>query len=188
MQCLRRGKLKKLMLKENVARILLKLRGKITIIKDKRLYLLNLIEETKVKGPNKKQDKTTTQNNMARITTYAIDAAISGKDKLVGSDAEDSNITKNYLIADLANYIGTSNTGAQGPEGPAGSNGTNGSDGANGTNGSNGTNGTNGTDGTQGAAGADSRAEGCVRDLRWRRGHRLRVVYRDRHRPAWRSR
>ncbi len=92
---------------------------------------------------------------MARITTYAIDSAISGKDKLVGSDAEDSNITKNYLIADLANYIGTSNTGAQGPEGPAGSNGTNGSDGTNGTNGSNGTNGTNGTDGTQGAAGAD---------------------------------
>ncbi len=66
---------------------------------------------------------------MARITTYAIDSAISGKDKLVGSDAEDSNITKNYRIADLANYIGTSNTGAQGPEGPAGSNGTNGSDG-----------------------------------------------------------
>ena len=45
---------------------------------------------------------------MARITTYAIDSAISGKDKLVGSDAEDSNITKNYLIADLANYIGCS--------------------------------------------------------------------------------
>ena len=92
---------------------------------------------------------------MARITTYAIDSAISGKDKLVGSDAEDSNITKNYLIADLANYIGTSNTGAQGPAGPAGPTGTPGANGSNGSNGNNGAPGAPGSNGAQGAAGAD---------------------------------
>lgn len=92
---------------------------------------------------------------MARITTYAIDSAISGKDKLVGSDAEDSNITKNYRIADLANYIGTSNTGAQGPAGPAGPTGTPGTNGSNGSNGSNGAPGAPGSNGAQGAPGAD---------------------------------
>lgn len=38
---------------------------------------------------------------MARISTYAQDASISADDLLVGSDAEDSNITKNYRIGDL---------------------------------------------------------------------------------------
>lgn len=38
---------------------------------------------------------------MARISTYAKDALISADDLLVGSDAEDSNITKNYRIGDL---------------------------------------------------------------------------------------
>ena len=46
---------------------------------------------------------------MARITTYAIDSTISPLDKLIGTDAEDSNITKNYLISDLLAYIGTTN-------------------------------------------------------------------------------
>ncbi len=66
---------------------------------------------------------------MARITTYSIDSQIAAKDKLIGSDAQDSNITKNYLISDLANFIGQSNTGAQGPTGPAGAQGEAGADG-----------------------------------------------------------
>ena len=66
---------------------------------------------------------------MARITTYSIDSQIDAKDKLIGSDAQDSNITKNYLISDLANFIGQSNTGAQGPVGPAGAQGDAGADG-----------------------------------------------------------
>lgn len=66
---------------------------------------------------------------MARITTYSIDSQIDAKDKLIGSDAQDSNITKNYLISDLANFIGLGNTGAQGPVGPAGSQGEAGANG-----------------------------------------------------------
>lgn len=47
---------------------------------------------------------------MARITTYTTDSTISPLDKLIGTDADDSNITKNYLISDLLAYIGTNNT------------------------------------------------------------------------------
>ena len=43
---------------------------------------------------------------MARISTYSQDTAISADDLLVGSDAEDSNITKNYRIGDLKATIG----------------------------------------------------------------------------------
>ena len=42
---------------------------------------------------------------MARITTYATDSTISPLDKLIGTDADDSNLTKNYLISDLATYF-----------------------------------------------------------------------------------
>lgn len=42
---------------------------------------------------------------MARISTYAQDASISADDLLVGSDAEDSNITKNYRIGDLTSSV-----------------------------------------------------------------------------------
>ena len=42
---------------------------------------------------------------MARITTYVTDSAISPLDKLIGTDADDSNLTKNYLITDLAAYF-----------------------------------------------------------------------------------
>ena len=38
---------------------------------------------------------------MARIATYSQDTSISADDLLVGSDAEDSNITKNYRVGDL---------------------------------------------------------------------------------------
>ena len=42
---------------------------------------------------------------MARITTYVNDSVISPLDKLIGTDADDSNLTKNYLISDLASYF-----------------------------------------------------------------------------------
>tara|TARA_R100000951_G_scaffold91610_1_gene79986 strand:- start:39 stop:305 length:267 start_codon:yes stop_codon:yes gene_type:complete len=42
---------------------------------------------------------------MARISTYALDASISTDDKLVGTDAEDSNITKNYQIGAFMAFI-----------------------------------------------------------------------------------
>jgi len=44
---------------------------------------------------------------MARISTYAIDTSISRNDLLVGTDAEDSNITKNFTIGDLTDFVGT---------------------------------------------------------------------------------
>jgi len=42
---------------------------------------------------------------MARISTYSKDASISADDLLVGSDAEDSNITKNYRIGDIKSSV-----------------------------------------------------------------------------------
>ena len=42
---------------------------------------------------------------MARIATYALDTSISNLDKLVGTDAEDSSITKNYQINSLISFI-----------------------------------------------------------------------------------
>ncbi len=51
---------------------------------------------------------------MARISKYALDTYISNSDKLIGTDAEDSSITKNFLVGDLADFInsaeGTENT------------------------------------------------------------------------------
>ena len=42
---------------------------------------------------------------MARITTYTIDGTITDDDKLLGTDAENANATKNYLVGDLATFI-----------------------------------------------------------------------------------
>ena len=42
---------------------------------------------------------------MARITKYTIDGTITDSDKLLGTDAESANATKNYLVGDLADYI-----------------------------------------------------------------------------------
>jgi len=42
---------------------------------------------------------------MARISKYAIDSNITGIDKLVGTDADDNDITKNFEISDLTTYI-----------------------------------------------------------------------------------
>lgn len=45
---------------------------------------------------------------MARISTYVIDGTIVDDDKVIGSDANNSMITKNYTVRDLAAYIGHS--------------------------------------------------------------------------------
>lgn len=42
---------------------------------------------------------------MARITKYTIDGTITDNDKLLGTDAENTDATKNYKIGDLADYI-----------------------------------------------------------------------------------
>lgn len=42
---------------------------------------------------------------MAKISTYIIDNSISADDMVIGSDAEDSNITKNYTVGGLSAYI-----------------------------------------------------------------------------------
>jgi hypothetical protein len=42
---------------------------------------------------------------MARISTYAVDNTIAPNDKLIGTDADDSDLTKNYKVSDLSNYI-----------------------------------------------------------------------------------
>jgi hypothetical protein len=38
---------------------------------------------------------------MGKISTYNIDANVTIADKLIGSDAENSNETKNFLIGDI---------------------------------------------------------------------------------------
>jgi len=45
---------------------------------------------------------------LARISTYVVDGSIVDGDKVIGSDANNSMITKNYTIGDLAAYIGYS--------------------------------------------------------------------------------
>lgn len=47
---------------------------------------------------------------MAKISTYAPDSLISVDDKLIGTDAENSNITKNFLVGDLLTFIGSNLT------------------------------------------------------------------------------
>ena len=42
---------------------------------------------------------------MAKISTYVIDSSISANDMVIGTDAEDSNITKNYTVGGLSAYI-----------------------------------------------------------------------------------
>ena len=44
---------------------------------------------------------------MAKISTYAVDNNISASDMVIGTDAEDSNITKNYTVGGLSTYITT---------------------------------------------------------------------------------
>lgn len=42
---------------------------------------------------------------MAKISTYSTDVLISTDDKLIGTDAENSNATKNFLVGDLLDFI-----------------------------------------------------------------------------------
>lgn len=42
---------------------------------------------------------------MAKISTYSPDYSISVDDKLIGTDAENSNVTKNYLVGDLLDFF-----------------------------------------------------------------------------------
>jgi hypothetical protein len=42
---------------------------------------------------------------MARISTYSEDTSISNDDLLIGTDAEDSNVTKNYKVGDLKDFV-----------------------------------------------------------------------------------
>ena len=47
---------------------------------------------------------------MAIISTYPIDATVTLADKLIGTDAEDSSITKNYTVGSILNLVSTSAT------------------------------------------------------------------------------
>lgn len=51
---------------------------------------------------------------MARITTYENDLTITGKDKLLGTNAASSDATMNYLIEDIANFINTGSAAGDG--------------------------------------------------------------------------
>ena len=42
---------------------------------------------------------------MARITTYALDNAINDNDKLIGTDAEQNDRTKNFSLVGIADYV-----------------------------------------------------------------------------------
>jgi hypothetical protein len=42
---------------------------------------------------------------MARISTYALDTNIKGTDKLIGTDVENNNVTKNFSVKELTDYI-----------------------------------------------------------------------------------
>jgi hypothetical protein len=42
---------------------------------------------------------------MARISTYALDAAINDADKLIGTDADNNNQTKNFSLEGIAEYV-----------------------------------------------------------------------------------
>ena len=42
---------------------------------------------------------------MARISTYALDASINDADKLIGTDADNNNQTKNFSLLGIADYV-----------------------------------------------------------------------------------
>jgi len=42
---------------------------------------------------------------MARISTYSVDNSISANDRIIGTDAEDSDLTKYYTVGGLSTYI-----------------------------------------------------------------------------------
>ena len=42
---------------------------------------------------------------MARISTYGLDTSISREDLLIGTDAEDNKMTKNYSVGSIADFM-----------------------------------------------------------------------------------
>lgn len=44
---------------------------------------------------------------MARISTYPLDESINGNDKLIGTDSNDSDVTKNYSLDELKAFFNT---------------------------------------------------------------------------------
>jgi hypothetical protein len=42
---------------------------------------------------------------MAKISTYSTDSNVTAADKLIGTDADDMNITKNFLVGDILNLV-----------------------------------------------------------------------------------
>jgi hypothetical protein len=96
------------MLKESAEKILRKLQDKITIISDRLLYRLSLIEETRGKELKARAETTTTQTNMARISTYPLDTDIEGTDKWIGTSATSVNTTKNFSVDAVAAFLNTS--------------------------------------------------------------------------------
>lgn len=51
---------------------------------------------------------------MAKISQYQLDRSISGNDQLLGSDADNSNITRRFTVSDLAAYINGESSGSPG--------------------------------------------------------------------------
>ena len=51
---------------------------------------------------------------MARISQYQVDTNISDNDQLLGSDAEDANVTKKFTVGDLSAYINGQSPGSPG--------------------------------------------------------------------------
>jgi len=51
---------------------------------------------------------------MARISQYQVDTNISDNDQLLGTDAEDANLTKKFTVGDLSAYINGQSSGAPG--------------------------------------------------------------------------
>ena len=47
---------------------------------------------------------------MARISTYPIDTKISGGDKWIGTDVDKNNATKNFTVANVAEYLNVSSS------------------------------------------------------------------------------
>jgi hypothetical protein len=48
---------------------------------------------------------------MAKISTYTTDNNVTGADKVIGTDADNMNMTKNFTVSSLAQYVQSAQTG-----------------------------------------------------------------------------
>lgn len=48
---------------------------------------------------------------MAKISTYQTDSNVTGSDKLIGTDSNDMNVTKNFTVSSLAAFAQSAQTG-----------------------------------------------------------------------------